>query len=94
MDIPKKLANQVTQDKGKQNKNTTQYVLDITIRKQLLNDLELYHGDHCIDRVSRRNNPLNRPAANDRQICNIEYIECTSPVAIIHTKHLREDKRL
>jgi hypothetical protein len=34
MDIPKKLANQVTQDKGKQNKNTTQYVLDITIRKQ------------------------------------------------------------
>jgi hypothetical protein len=49
MDIPKKLANQVTQDKGKQNKSTTQY-------------------------------------------CNMKYIECTSPAAIIHPKHLREDK--
>jgi len=31
---PEKLATQGTQDKEKQNKNTTQYVLDTTIRKQ------------------------------------------------------------
>ena len=36
MDNPEKLATQGTyaQDEGKQNKNTTQYVLDATIRKQ------------------------------------------------------------
>ena len=34
MDNPEKLATQGTQDEKKQNKNTTQYVLHITIRKQ------------------------------------------------------------
>ena len=34
MDNPEKLATQCTQDEDKQNKNTTQYVLDTTIRKQ------------------------------------------------------------
>jgi hypothetical protein len=34
MDNPEKLATQGTQDEEKQNKNTTQYVLDITIRKK------------------------------------------------------------
>ena len=34
MDNPQKLAKQGTQDEEKQNKNTTQYVLDTTIRKQ------------------------------------------------------------
>jgi hypothetical protein len=34
MDNPKKLATQVTQDEEKQNKNTTQYVLDNTKRNQ------------------------------------------------------------
>ena len=34
MDNPENLATQGTQDEDKQNKNTTQYVLDITIRKQ------------------------------------------------------------
>ena len=34
MDNPEKLATQCTQDEEKQNKNTTQYVLDITIHKQ------------------------------------------------------------
>ena len=34
MDNPKKLATQGTQDEEKQNKNTTQYELDTTIRKQ------------------------------------------------------------
>ena len=34
MDNPEKLATQVTLDKEKQNKNTTQYVLDTTICKQ------------------------------------------------------------
>ena len=34
MDNPKKLAIKGTQDKEKQNKNTTQYVLDTTILKQ------------------------------------------------------------
>jgi len=34
MNNPKKLATYGTQDEDKQNKNTTQYVLDITIRKQ------------------------------------------------------------
>jgi hypothetical protein len=34
MDNPEKLAIQATQDEQKQNKNTTQYVLDTTIRKQ------------------------------------------------------------
>ena len=34
MDNPEKLATQGTQDKEKQNKNTTQYVLDTTMRKQ------------------------------------------------------------
>jgi hypothetical protein len=34
MDNPEKLATSGTQDEEKQNKNTTQYVLDTTIRKQ------------------------------------------------------------
>jgi hypothetical protein len=34
MDIPEKLATFGTQDDEKQSKNTTQYALDITIRKQ------------------------------------------------------------
>ena len=34
MDNPEKLVTQGTQDKEKQNKNTTQYVLDTTMRKQ------------------------------------------------------------
>ena len=34
MDNPEKLATQGTQDEEKRNKNTTQYVLDITMRKQ------------------------------------------------------------
>jgi hypothetical protein len=34
MDNPEKLATQDTQDENKQSKNTTQYVLDTTIRKQ------------------------------------------------------------
>jgi hypothetical protein len=34
MDNPEKLATQVTQDEEQQHKNTTQYVLDITIRKE------------------------------------------------------------
>ena len=34
MDNPEKLATQGTQDEEKQNNNTTQYVLDTTIRKQ------------------------------------------------------------
>jgi hypothetical protein len=34
MDNPEKLATYGTQDEAKQNKNTTQYVLDTTIRKQ------------------------------------------------------------
>jgi hypothetical protein len=34
MDNQEKLATQVTQDEEKQSKNTTQYVLDTTIRKQ------------------------------------------------------------
>ena len=33
MDNPEKQATIVTQNEEKQNKNTTQYVLDITIRK-------------------------------------------------------------
>ena len=34
MDNPEKLATYGSQDKKKQNKNTTQYVLDTTVRKQ------------------------------------------------------------
>ena len=34
LDNPEKLATYDTQDEAKQNKNTTQYVLDTTIRKQ------------------------------------------------------------
>ena len=34
MENPEKLATQDTQDEEKQNKNTTQYVLDTTMRKQ------------------------------------------------------------
>jgi hypothetical protein len=34
MDTPEKLAAQVTQDEEKQNKNTTQHVLDTTTRNQ------------------------------------------------------------
>ena len=34
MDNQEKLATQGTQDEDKQNKNTTQYMLDTTIRKQ------------------------------------------------------------
>ena len=34
MDNPEKLATDCTQDEEKQNKNTTQYVLDTTICKQ------------------------------------------------------------
>jgi len=35
MDNSEKLATYVTQDEEKQNKNTTQYVLDTTMRKQI-----------------------------------------------------------
>ena len=34
MDNPEKLAKESTQDEEKQNKNTAQYVLDTTMRKQ------------------------------------------------------------
>ena len=34
MDNPENVATQGTQEEEKQNKNTTQYVLDTTIRKQ------------------------------------------------------------
>ena len=34
MDNPEKMATHVTQDEEKQSKNTTQYVLNTTIRKQ------------------------------------------------------------
>jgi hypothetical protein len=34
MDNPEKLATQVTQDEEKQSKNTTQYVVNTTTRKQ------------------------------------------------------------
>ena len=34
MENPEKLATQSTQDEEEQNKNTTQYVLNTTIRKQ------------------------------------------------------------
>ena len=34
MDNPEKLATQGTQEEEKQDKNTTQYVLDTTVRKQ------------------------------------------------------------
>ena len=34
IDNPEKLTTKGTQDEDKQNKNTTQYVLDTTIRKQ------------------------------------------------------------
>ena len=34
MDKPEKLATYGTQDNDKENKNTTQYVFDITMRKQ------------------------------------------------------------
>ena len=34
MDNPEKLATQGTQDEGKQNNSTAQYVLDTTIRRQ------------------------------------------------------------
>ena len=34
MDNPEKLKTQGTQDEDKQNKNTTEYVLDITLGKQ------------------------------------------------------------
>ena len=34
MDSPEKLVTQGTQDEEKQNKTTTQYALDTTIRKQ------------------------------------------------------------
>ena len=34
MDNPEKLATQGTHDEAKQSKNTTQYVLDTTMRKQ------------------------------------------------------------
>ena len=39
MDNPEKLATSGTQDEDKQNKDTTQYVLDTTIHKQTI---ELY----------------------------------------------------
>ena len=35
MDYPEKLAKEGTQDEEKQNKNTAQYVLDTTMRKQI-----------------------------------------------------------
>jgi hypothetical protein len=35
MDNPEKVATLGTQDEGKQNKNTTQYVWNTTIRKQI-----------------------------------------------------------
>ena len=39
MNNPEKLATQSTQDEEKQNKTTTQYVLDTTIRKENTNNV-------------------------------------------------------
>ena len=39
MDNPEKMATQGTQDEDKENKSTTQYVLDTTIRKQNTNNI-------------------------------------------------------
>ena len=39
MDNPEKVGKYGTQDEEKQNKNTTQYVLDITISKQTQNNV-------------------------------------------------------
>ena len=39
MNNPEKLATQSTQDLEKQNKTTTQYVLDTTIRKENTNNV-------------------------------------------------------
>ena len=39
MDNPEKQVTQGTQDVEKQNKNTTQYVMDIIIRKQMKNNV-------------------------------------------------------
>jgi hypothetical protein len=39
MDIPENLATRGTQDEDKQSKNTTQYVLDTNIRKQIQHNM-------------------------------------------------------
>jgi hypothetical protein len=48
MDNPEKLATFLTQDEEKQNKNTTQLVLNTTIRKQTRtsSDIQQYHDEH------------------------------------------------
>jgi hypothetical protein len=45
MNNSEKLATKDTQDEDKQNKNTTQYVLDTTIRKQSHNNLMVLNGE-------------------------------------------------
>jgi hypothetical protein len=42
MDIPEKMATLGTQDEEKPNKNTTQYVLDTTLRKQTQRSKTIY----------------------------------------------------
>jgi hypothetical protein len=56
MDNPEKLATYGTQDEEKQNKNTTQYVLDGTIRKQTK---MTYKRQYKQLEVSRRTNKDN-----------------------------------
>jgi hypothetical protein len=57
MDNPEKLATYGTQDEDKQNKNTTQYVLDGTIRKQTK---MTYKRQYKQLEVSRRTNKEQR----------------------------------
>ena len=56
MENPEKVATLVTQHKEKQNKNTTQYVLDTTISKdepnivfyaEIVTDITTCNSEHC-----------------------------------------------
>ena len=49
MDNPEKLATQGTQDEEKQNKNTTQYVLDTTIDAKNTNNVNKAFLQTCND---------------------------------------------
>ena len=53
MDIPEKQATYGTQDEDKQNKNTTQYVLDTTI---------------CNNKINKTNNRLSHQTI-DHEVC-------------------------
>ena len=71
MDNPEKLATQGTQDEENQNENTTQHVLDTTIRKQT----QVTHIRHEPSHKRRTQHRFHAEIATDLTNSNLSYYD-------------------